>query len=179
MAALGFYYYHSPPLWEAIAWTAVYILIHSYWIWRILLERRPVILSPEEEKLYRLVFRSIDRRKIVALLTFGEWRDAVVGDRLLKQGEPVAEVLVPISGKVGIFVDGKKLLSLGPGQLIGTALAFTHTPAPCDAVVEEPCRYLAWNVAVVTGFLEKDPELRHQMQAIVSGDLAEKLLAIL
>ena len=79
VAALGYYYYQSPPLWEAIAWTAVYILIHSYWIWRILLERRPVILSPEEEKLYRLVFRSIDRRKIVALLTFGEWRDAVIG----------------------------------------------------------------------------------------------------
>jgi hypothetical protein len=177
VAALGYYYYQSPPLWEAIGWTALYILIHAYWIWRILMERRPVVLSPDEERLYRLVFGSIDRHKVVALLTFGEWRDAAVGDRLLKKGELCTEVLVPISGKVGIVANGEKLISLGPGQLIGTALAFTGVPAPCDAVVEEPCRYLAWNVKVVSDFLEKDLELRNQMQAIVSNDLAEKLLA--
>ncbi len=178
LAALGYYYYQSPPLWEAIGWTAVYILIHCYWIWRILLERRSVVFSSDEEKLYGLAFQSLDRRKFATLLTFGEWRDAAVGELLQKHGEPVPEVLVPISGKVGIVVDGKKLLSLGPGKLIGTALVLIGERAPMDAVVEEPCRYLAWNVAVVRAILEKDPDLRHQLHAIVSIDLAEKLMEL-
>ncbi len=177
LAALGYYYYQTPPLWAAIGWTAVYILIHAFWIWRILLERRPVVLSPEEEKLYRLVFRALDRRKFASFLALGAWRDAAVGDRLLKQGEPVPEVLVPISGRVGMVMDGKKILSLSPGHLIGTGMVLTSDRAPCDAVAEEPCRYVAWDLAVVDRFLEKDPELRNQLRAVVSGDLAEKLRA--
>lgn len=61
--ALGFYYLQSPPLWDAIGWTVVYCVIHAYCIVRIIMERRPVVLTPDEETLYRLAFRSLDKQK--------------------------------------------------------------------------------------------------------------------
>ena len=77
--------------------------------------------------------------------------------------------------------DSLRIDKIRPGPPVGKAVEAKIRGDDFETIqaVAKSCRYLAWNVAVVTGFLEKDPELRHQMQAIVSGDLAEKLLAIL
>ena len=56
--AIGFYLQQEPPLWSAIGWTVLYIGIHGYWIWRILRERRPVILSPDEKALFQFGFNT-------------------------------------------------------------------------------------------------------------------------
>ena len=58
-------------LWTAIAWTVLYCVIHAYWIVRILMERRPVVLTPDEETLHRLAFGSLDRRKFARLAGLG------------------------------------------------------------------------------------------------------------
>lgn len=61
--AVGFYLQQSPPLLSSVGWSVVYVSIHAYWILRILRERRPVVLRPEEETLYQLVFGSLKKQK--------------------------------------------------------------------------------------------------------------------
>ena len=177
--ALGFYYYQSPPLWSAIAWTALYVAIHTYWIVRIILERRPVVLTPDEETLYQLAFGSLDRRKFARLAGLGEWRDAEKGQQLLRAGEQLREVYALTSGSVVVRLGDQFIGSVEPGQLVGTAGVLIDGVAPCDFVVEAPGRYLALPLADVQAFLDKDPELRSQIRQIISAELAEKLLRAL
>jgi hypothetical protein len=173
--ALGFYFQQVPPLWSAVGWTALYIGIHAYWISRILLERRPVQLSADEEALYRLSFSSIDKRKFALLANLGEWRNGQPGQRIFKKGEMITEIIVPISGKINASLDGEELASLGPGQCVGTGVMVMEGTAPCDAFFDQHARYIAWPVFAVRDILAKDPELRVQIQAIVNKDLATKL----
>jgi len=173
--AIGFYYLQSPPLWDAIAWTVLYCAIHGYWIVRILMERRPVVLTPDEEALHRLAFSSLERRKFARLAGFGRWRDAEKGQELAKQGEHVKEILALISGKIVARARGQTIGTLGPGDLVGTASVIMNNVQECDFVVETPCRYIAWPIAEVQQFLEKDPDLRAQIRTIVNEDLATKM----
>jgi len=173
--AIVYYYFQSPPLWTAIAWTVLYCLIHAYWIVRILMERRPVVLTPDEETLYRLSFRSLDRRKFARLAGMGRWRDAEKGQELSKEGERVNEILALISGKIEAPIIDQTVGILGPGELVGTAAVLLNNIQQYDFVVETPCRYITWPLAEVQQFLNKDPDLRAQIRDIMSGELATKI----
>jgi hypothetical protein len=176
--AIGYYYLQSPPLWVAIAWTVLYCAIHGYWVVRIMMERRPVVLTPDEETLYRLAFRSLDRRKFARLAGLGRWRNAEIGQVLAKDGEPVIDIFALISGKIVAQIGDKTIGHLGPGQLVGTAGVLLNNIQQCDFVVEAPGRYIAWPLAEAQRFMEKDPDLRSQFRAITSADLAAKLSVI-
>ena len=173
-AALGFYFYQSPPLWSAIGWTCVYIGIHTYWIVRIYLERRPVILTPEEEKLFKLTFSKIDRRKFLTLVSIARWKDGETGQYFYRNGEKVLQVSILISGKVSASVEGKRLGELLPGQIVGSGAVIAGV-APCDAIISEPCRYITWDVATVDALRARDRELDSQLSDMVNKDLAVKL----
>lgn len=173
--ALGFYYQQNPPLWSAIGWTVLYIGIHTFWVCRILLERRPVELSADETALFNLAFASIDKRKFALLASLGEWRVGQPGEPIFKQGERVAEIIVPISGKISARLEGEDLPSVGPGQLVGTTATLLGGTAPCDAFFDQPTRYIAWPVNSAQDILVQDLELRGQIQDIVNKDLAGKI----
>jgi CRP-like cAMP-binding protein len=176
--AIGYYFLQSPPQWDPIAWTVLYCAIHGYWIVRILMERRPVELTPDEETLYRLAFSSLDRRKFARLAGFGRRRNADKGQTLSRQGERVNEILVFISGTIAAGVGDRPIGTLKPGHPVGTAGVLLNNIQECDFVVETPGRYIAWPLAEVQQFLERDPDLRAQVRDIMSADLAAKIHAM-
>jgi hypothetical protein len=161
--AVVYYYFQSPPLWAEIAWTVLYCGIHGYWIVRIVLERRPVTLTPDEDTLYRLAFKSLRKTKFARLAGLGRWRNAEKGQVLYTEGERVKEILALISGTVAGRLKDQTFGNLGPGMLVGTAGTLLNNIQQCDFVVETPCRYIAWPLAEMLHLLDKDPELRAQI----------------
>ncbi|HEY1232673.1 MAG TPA: hypothetical protein VGH22_04785 [Candidatus Binatia bacterium] len=63
-------------LWPPILWALVFTAINLYQIAHLYLERRPVVLSPDEQKLYDLGFQSLRPREFVSLSLVGEWKNA-------------------------------------------------------------------------------------------------------
>jgi Popeye protein conserved region len=61
-------------LWPPILWGAVFTAINLYQIARLYMERRPVRLSEDEQKLYQMAFRSLRPREFVSLLLAGNGR---------------------------------------------------------------------------------------------------------
>ncbi len=158
-----------------LLWSVVFTAINLYHIALIYLARRPVLLSIDEQKLYDFGFRSLLPRDFVSLLLVGEWKDAVPGMQLLTEGERVSAVCISIAGDVEISRQGRSMGSLGPGHLIGTALVLTDNPSSVSASFCEPGRYIQWSLSSLRVFLNKKPELRTTVQALVSRDLAEKV----
>ena len=166
-------------LWPPILWGAVCTAINLYQIVHRYMERRPVRLSEEEEKLYHMAFESLRPREFVSLLLAGEWKTAAAGDIILNQGEPVSSICVLLSGSLQIQKDGKDLILLKPGYLIGTGLALSGEPAPVAATFRETARYFAWPLTSLRVFLEKRPELRSALQSLLNRDLVTKLEQLL
>jgi len=166
-------------LWPPVLWALVFTAINLYQISRIYLERRPVVLSPDEQRLYALAFQSLRPREFVSLTLVGEWKDATAGDKILVEGEPVSRVCVAISGRADVHKQGQRIGTLEPGHLIGTAVALMGASSPVEATFTEPSRYMSWPVSSLRTFVDKRPDMRVTLQGLVSRDLATKLERLL
>jgi hypothetical protein len=166
-------------LWPPVLWALVFTAINLFQITRIYLERRPVVLSADERKLYDLGFQSLRPREFVALTLVGEWKNAEPGERVVTEGEPVSGVCISISGDAEVRKQGDRIGTLGPGHIIGTALALTGAPSPVEIVFTEPARYMRWSVPNLRVFMDRRPELRVTLQQLVNRDLAGKMEKVL
>jgi CRP-like cAMP-binding protein len=162
-------------LWPPVLWAVVFIAINLYQITRIYLERRPVVLSKDEQKLYDLGFRSLRPREFVALALVGEWKNADAGERIMTEGEAVSSVSIAITGSADVRQRSERIGALGPGHIIGTALALTGGPSPVEVVFTEPARYMRWSLPNLRSFMDKRPDLRVTLQGLVNRDLSSKL----
>ena len=172
---MPYFLFQREILWPPVVWAGVFIAINGYQIARIYLERRPVVLSDDEQRLYELGFRSLRPRDFVSLTLAGEWRDGVIGDKLLTEGQLVESISIPISGSLEVRRRDDYLGRLESGQIIGSTLALTGSPSPVDAAFTRPGRYMLWPLSSIRTFLDKRPELRVALQALVNRDLAAKI----
>jgi hypothetical protein len=172
---IPYYLVQGEILWPPVFWAVVFMVINLFQIARIYWERRPVVLNEDEQALYKMGFTELRPREFVSLLLTGEWRNASAGDAILRQGEPVSNVCIVVSGEVKMQRQAHDLGRIGPGQVIGTALALVGGPSPVDATFINPGRYMSWPLANLRTFLDKRPDLRTTIQGLVSRDLARKI----
>ncbi|HEU4342225.1 MAG TPA: cyclic nucleotide-binding domain-containing protein [Candidatus Binatia bacterium] len=166
-------------LWPPVLWALVFTAINLYQIARLYLERRPVVLSRDEQTLYELGFRSLRPREFVSLSLVGEWKNAEAGERVVTEGEPVSCLCISITGSADVRKQGQRIGALRPGNIIGTALALTGDPSPVEVTFIEPARYMRWSLPSLRRFMDKRPDLRVTLQGLVNRDLAGKLDTVL
>jgi CRP-like cAMP-binding protein len=166
-------------LWPPVLWALVFTAINLYQIARIYLERSPVVLSQDEQKLYDLGFHSLRPREFVSLSLVGEWKSGEAGEKVITEGEPVSNLCIPITGSAEVRSRGERIGALKPGHIIGTALALTGEPSPVEVTFTEPARYMRWSLPSLRRFMDKRPDLRVTLQGLVNRDLAGKLERVL
>jgi hypothetical protein len=172
---IPYYLAQDYVLWPPVLWASVFTAINLYQIARIYRERRPVVLSADQQSLYDLAFRSLRPRDFLSLALVGEWCDGAAGERLLTAGEPAARISIAISGDVEVSKGDTNVGRLAPGHLVGTGLVLTGSPSPVDARFVAPGRYIRWSAQTLRTFLDKRPDLREALQRVTSRDLAAKL----
>ncbi len=172
---IPFFLVQETVLWPPVMWAAVFTVINLVQIFRIYRERRPVVLSAEEQALHDLAFRDLRPREFLALAMLGQWVDAPEGTPVLRAGETPQEVGVAISGRVALRQGSETIGELLPGQMIGVTMALTGAPSPADAAFATPGRYMRWNLPALRAFLDARPEMRTAVRALIQQDLARKL----
>jgi xanthosine utilization system XapX-like protein len=95
--AIPYFMLQPTPLWTPVGWTGLFLAINIYHITRILLERRPVKFTADEQQLYDLTFPNFEPRDFLKLLSLGEWKTGKQGDNIVTRGQPIAQIAVPIS----------------------------------------------------------------------------------
>jgi CRP-like cAMP-binding protein len=168
---MPYYYFQATPLWVSIFWSCAYLSLNVFWIVRLLIERRPVQLSAEEQHLYRLLFRTLTPREMVELLKFAEWEDKQAGNVLEEEGKEQDTLDVIVSGTGRILSHGREAGSVGEGAFIGKAAYLTREKAPISVVVETPMRIVSWRMAELRKFLSSKPDLAQAMQITLGFDL--------
>jgi hypothetical protein len=175
LAAIPYFLLQPTPLWAAFGWSVLFTAINIFQLWRLILERRPVKLTPEEEQVRQLAFRDLAPREVLRLLSIGSWSTAESGERLIAQGKPVDSLSFIVHGKVDVTKNGRVLGELGPGQIVGSALLLTGAESEVDAVTVEPSRLLRWEAKTVERYLNAHSETRDAFQRHLARDLAGKL----
>lgn len=172
---IPFFLLQDTILWPPVMWAGIFTAINLAQICRIYMERRPVRLSGDEQRLYALGFDTIRPREFLALTMLGEWADAPPGEKLLAQDRTPEEVCIAIDGTVAMTRDGETVGEIAPGQLIGVTMVLTGEPSPVDATFATRGRYISWPLPRLRAFLDARPELRAAVLAHVKQDIARKL----
>ena len=133
--SLPYYYLQVEVLWQPIGWAAIFMAINGWHVWRLWLERRPVELSADEAKLYDLTFFPLTRRRFLELARLGRWADLVAGDILARPGQPVEEVVVPLTDGIEARIGERVLVRFAAGEIVGAAAVYGR-PQQFEAVGE-------------------------------------------
>jgi len=163
------------PLWAALGWTIVFAGVNLVQSAHLILERRPVKLTPEEEQVRLLVFPNLPPRKVLHVLGIGHWTTAECGERLIQHGTPVHSASLLLRGKVRVTKGERILGDLVAGTIVGSALLFSGIPSEVDATVAEPVHAITWDLGTLQKYLDANPETRLAMQRHLAVDLAAKL----
>ena len=175
LIAIPYFVLQPNPLWAPMLWSVLFASINLFQSWRLIVERRPLKLTPEEEALRQLAFPELTPRKLLQVLSIGSWINAEPGERFIERGRCPQAALLLVAGKVKVSRDGIPLSELVPGSLVGSALLLTGVPADVDAVAAGSVRAVRWDLATLQRYLEANPDTRMVMQRHLARDLAGKL----
>lgn len=175
LIAIPYFLLQPTPLWAAFGWSVLFAGINLYQSWHLILERRPVKLTEDEEAVRRLVFRDLHPRKVLQILSVGSWNNADRGELLIQHGKAVEAFSLVLQGKVQLLEKGRNIGEMGRGDIVGSALLLTGAAAEVDAVVVEPARVFQWDASTLERFLNAHPDIRDTFQKYLSRDLAGKV----
>jgi hypothetical protein len=178
LIAIPYFVFQPTPLWAPIAWSVLFAAINIFQSWRLIIERRPVKLTSEEEEFRRLVFPDLPPRKVLQVISIGSWITAETGEHLIDLGKPIEAIALIVRGKVQVTRGDYMLGELVAGNLVGSALLLSGAPADITAVATEPIRAMRWRVETLERYLSANPEIRILMQRHLARDLAGKLVSI-
>ena len=116
LAAIPYFLLQPTPLWAAFGWSVLFVGINIFQAWRLLVERRPVKLTAEEDEVRRMVFSDLPPRKVLQVLSIGSWVTAAPGERLIERGKPVEYISLLVHGKAQVAKDDQVLGQLGAGN---------------------------------------------------------------
>ena len=164
------------PDWVPISWSTLSIIINLVQIALLFLERRPVRLPADEQRLYQLTFRSLTPREFQRLVGAGTWRTANAGERLIAHGAVTDKVLVIFEGEAAVVLpDGKDVAHLTAGSFVGEMSFLSGEPTSANVDAASALRYVAWDAETLRRFLEKHATIRSALQLTLGTDLAAKL----
>jgi CRP-like cAMP-binding protein len=172
---LAYYVLLPAPLWAAIGWNVVFLAINVRQIQVLLLERRPVRLTPDELRLHQLAFRSLSQREFAKLLRLARWESVAADHRFVSKGQPLDRIMVIADGRACVEIAGAPGVDLRPGCFVGEMSFLTGQTPNADVVATEPTRLVTWPQSELKAFLGRDAELRAIVQMAIGEDLVAKL----
>ena len=172
---MPYFYFQPEPLYPPIFWNLLFIALNLFWIARLLLERRPVKLTEDEQRLCQIAFHTLTPREMKKILDLASWEKAEKGECFVTRGTALDRLILIHSGKADVVLESVKVDELQAGQFIGELGYFTDEVAAANVVANEATRYVAWPKHRLKLYLEKNADLRAAFQVILGSVLAKRL----
>ena len=158
----------------AAFWTAIFVLVNSYNIIKIILERRPKLIPDEIRDLYDGIFKSLTTREFLYFWNMGTIK-SVKDDYLIHSGEHQDNLLLVLSGSANVQVNGEIIASLDRGAFIAEISFLSGEPASADVYVNEELIFISWRSGRLKNMQNENPEFWMKLQHALSEDLIKKV----
>lgn len=170
------YCYIACDAWQAVYWQLAFLAINIVQIVFLLLERRPVKLTPVQQQLIDGPLLSLSPRQVQRFAEKAVWRDYQQGERILEENTRLNHLVLIFTGEATVTASGREIARLNDGQFAGEMSFLTggNSTAEVTAVGEVQCAQ--WSREYVTDMLARDRELGTAIQAALGTDLVKKLL---
>jgi CRP-like cAMP-binding protein len=109
------------------------------------------------------LFAGFDRRHLERLGMLTEEVDVPAGKVLVRQGDHGDDLMVIVSGSVGVERNGDRINHLGPGDFFGEIALIVRGPRTATVTAEAPTRLLVVNHRDFHALMEEFPEVASQV----------------
>ena len=159
------------PMWLPIGWNFVFIVLNLYHIAVIIYEKRPIKMEPKDKELYETLFRDLSPVEYLKISKVARWEKYKCGEKIIKQGTPVLDLILIYNGTVDVAVDGEGVAQLKDGQFVGEMSFLTEKPATATCVVKHDTECLVWKQPEFKDLLKRNPSLYYTIQGLLSNQL--------
>ena len=172
---IPYYYLQSQPLWIAISWNLVFVGINLFWVARLLLERRSVQLTEDEQRLRQFCFPLLNPADVAKLCRMGTWEHIEAGICLRLTGQETVAPLGDCTDKADVRLDGEKVAQLGDGQFVGQIAYITDEKAPVSIIAQGSMHIISWSRVKLETFFKERPDVELQLGHSLGADLTRLL----
>jgi len=169
-------YFFEFPLWNPIVWVAIYTIINLVMLIIIYLESRSVKLSDAEQKIYDLIFKSIEPRVFKKLIDHGSWEELQPEVKLVNRDAELESLMLVVEGEAEVVLKNGAHLIIPTGGFIGEQSFITGGKTSADVTTgKESTTILRWNSQNLRKYLADKVILKGTLDLILTSDLIFKL----
>ena len=168
-----FYNFYIPaePMWLAINWNIVFVVVNLYHIAVIIYEKRPIKMEPKDKELYETLFKDLSPVEYLKISKVAEWRSFKSGETIIRQNHLVTDLILIYNGTVDVVVGTKKVAELKDGQFVGEMSFLTEKSATATCIVKHDTECLVWKQPEFKELLKRNPSLYYTIQSLLSNQL--------
>ena len=171
------FYIPVEPMWLAINWNIIFVLVNIYHIAVIIYEKRPVKMSSKEKELYETMFRGLSPVEFLKITKIAQWKKFKSPLPIIQQGKPVNDLILIYNGMVDILVNDNKVAELKDGQFVGEMSFLTEKPATATCKVTHSTECLVWPQKDFKDLLKRNPSLYFTIQSLLSEQVSNNLVS--
>ena len=164
------------PMWIAIGWNFIFILLNLYHIAVIIYEKRPVQMSPKHKELYETMFKGMTPVEFLKITKIADWVHFKSGEVITQQKHAVETLNLIYNGTVDVAVDSKKVAELKDGQFVGEMSFLTEKPATATCITKHDTELLVWKQDQFKELLKRNPSLYFTIQSLLSAQVSNALV---
>ena len=173
---IAFYYLRDNPMWPAVVWGWLYIIVNLAQLWMLYLSRKPVRFSELEEEIYHLVFGSLPRRFFHSMFQLGSMEQVEKGTLLIKRNQNLDKLYLVIEGEAEVLLLNGDTRTISKGGFIGEQSFITGNTTSADVHIgTDNTVLLTWSQETLSAFLDKDPVLSNAFDLVITIDIIGKL----
>ncbi len=155
-------------------WNALFVVINTVWVLRILKERRPVRIPDALRDLYSPHFAALTPQEFLQLWAAGRPMTVTDGP-LIREGETPRDLFLIVDGKALVERSGESLGTLGRGRFLADMSFLTGHPASADVRAAGVLLVHAWPQEALRAWKTEKPALYMKLQGVLGADLAAKI----
>ena len=165
------FYIPDQPMWLAINWNIVFVLVNLYHIAVIIYEKRPIKMAPKDKELYEILFKDLSPVEYLKITKIANWKTFKSGETIIRQEHLVTDLVLIYNGTVDVVVDKKKVAELKDGQFVGEMSFLTEKSATATCIVKHDTECLMWKQPEFKELLKRNPSLYYTIQGLLSNQL--------
>ena len=173
ISLFSFHYFYADNT-SAAFWTAIFVIVNTYNIIKILLERRPKLIPDEIQDLYDGIFKNLNSNEFLYFWNMGIIK-SVKDKYLIKSGDHQNNLLLVLSGTANVEVNETPIASLDRGSFIAEISFLSGEPASADVHATGELIFVAWNSERLKNLKHDNPSFWMKLQHALSEDLIKKV----
>lgn len=155
-------------------WNALFVVINTAWVIRILRERAAVQLPEELVPIHQKHFAALTPSEFLRLWSWGE-RKTERDTALVTEGSRPDALYFLLQGEVAVQHGAKEITHFGAGSFVAEMSLLTGDKATADVHALGEVEFMRWPTVKLRQVRTRNPGLWTKIQSALGHDLVEKI----